>query len=121
MMALNFPICMVPWIQVSRSLSLLLMVKPPVFLMVVGMGRFLRKELLGLKLLMRIFVGNFMNTADGSPCFVKSNGLKRSLQSLELADYQMGEAITAGDSQEIDEVVKEWEHNLLQNMMDRVA
>ncbi|KAM2171328.1 hypothetical protein ACFX1R_036432 [Malus domestica] len=27
------------WIQVSRSLSLLLMVKPPVFLVVVGMGR----------------------------------------------------------------------------------
>ncbi|RXH71638.1 hypothetical protein DVH24_025139 [Malus domestica] len=55
---------------------------------------------------------------DGSPCFVKSNGLKRSLLSLELAGYQMGEAIT-GDSQEIDEVAKEWEHNLLQNMMDR--
>ncbi|KAB2616007.1 sodium/metabolite cotransporter BASS4 [Pyrus ussuriensis x Pyrus communis] len=29
----------VPWIQVSRSLSLLLMVKPLVFLVVVGMGR----------------------------------------------------------------------------------
>ncbi|TQE05053.1 hypothetical protein C1H46_009345 [Malus baccata] len=82
--------------------------------------KFSDKELLGLKLLMRIFVGSFMNTTDGSPCFVKSNGLERSLQSLELAGYQMGEAIT-GDSQEIDEVGKEWEHNLLQNMMDRVA
>ncbi|KAM1457406.1 hypothetical protein ACFX13_035445 [Malus domestica] len=29
------------WIQVSRSLSLLLMVKPPVFLVVVGMGSLL--------------------------------------------------------------------------------
>ncbi|KAB2608456.1 sodium/metabolite cotransporter BASS4 [Pyrus ussuriensis x Pyrus communis] len=29
----------VPWVQVSRSLSLLLMVKPLVFLVVVGMGR----------------------------------------------------------------------------------
>ncbi|KAB2608506.1 sodium/metabolite cotransporter BASS4 [Pyrus ussuriensis x Pyrus communis] len=28
-----------PWVQVSRSLSLLLMVKPLVFLVVVGMGR----------------------------------------------------------------------------------
>ncbi|KAM1446231.1 hypothetical protein ACFX2I_042155 [Malus domestica] len=31
----------VPWIQFSRSLSLLLMVKPPVFLVVVGMGSLL--------------------------------------------------------------------------------
>ncbi|CAN6583187.1 unnamed protein product [Malus baccata var. baccata] len=57
--------------------------------------------------------------ADGSPCSVKSDGLKRGLQSLESADYQMGEAIT-GDSQDIDEeVAKEWEHNLLQNTMDK--
>lgn len=28
----------VPWIQVSRSRSLLLMVKPPVFLVAIGMG-----------------------------------------------------------------------------------
>ncbi|XP_048436180.1 kinesin-like protein KIN-4A isoform X3 [Pyrus x bretschneideri] len=57
---------------------------------------------------------------DGSPCSVKSDGLKRGLQSLESADYQMGEAITAGDSQDIDEeVAKEWEHNLLQNTMDK--
>ncbi|XP_048436179.1 kinesin-like protein KIN-4A isoform X2 [Pyrus x bretschneideri] len=56
---------------------------------------------------------------DGSPCSVKSDGLKRGLQSLESADYQMGEAIT-GDSQDIDEeVAKEWEHNLLQNTMDK--
>ncbi|XP_050128832.1 kinesin-like protein KIN-4A isoform X1 [Malus sylvestris] len=57
---------------------------------------------------------------DDSPCSVKSDGLKRGLQSLEPADYQMGDAITAGDSQEIDEeVAKEWEHNLLQNTMDK--
>ncbi|CAL8996327.1 unnamed protein product, partial [Prunus brigantina] len=56
----------------------------------------------------------------GSTCSVKSDGLKRGLQSIESADYQMGEAITAGDSQEIDEeVAKEWEHNILQNTMDK--
>ncbi|KAL5777709.1 hypothetical protein ACOSP7_010635 [Xanthoceras sorbifolium] len=56
---------------------------------------------------------------DGSPCTVKSDGLKRSLNSIEPIDYQMGETIT-GDSREIDEeVAKEWEHTLLQNSMDK--
>ncbi|KAJ8772897.1 hypothetical protein K2173_028074 [Erythroxylum novogranatense] len=56
---------------------------------------------------------------DGSPCSVKSDGLKRSLQTIETPDYQMGETI-ADDSREIDEeVAKEWEHTLLQNTMDK--
>ncbi|XP_004291081.1 PREDICTED: chromosome-associated kinesin KIF4A [Fragaria vesca subsp. vesca] len=56
---------------------------------------------------------------DASPCSVKTDGLKRGLQSIESADYQMGEAIS-GDSGEIDEeVAKEWEHSLLQNTMDK--
>ncbi|KDP41698.1 hypothetical protein JCGZ_16105 [Jatropha curcas] len=57
---------------------------------------------------------------DGSTCYVKSDGLKRSLHSIESADYQMGETMSAGDSREIDEeVAKEWEHTLLQNTMDK--
>ncbi|XP_059634210.1 kinesin-like protein KIN-4A isoform X2 [Cornus florida] len=51
-------------------------------------------------------------------CSVKSEGLKRGLQSIDSSDYQMGENIT-GDSGEIDEVAKEWEHTLLQNSMDK--
>lgn len=31
---------------------------------------------------------------DASPCSVKTDGLKRGLQSIESADYQMGEAIS---------------------------
>ncbi|XP_034897744.1 kinesin-like protein KIN-4A isoform X1 [Populus alba] len=57
---------------------------------------------------------------DGSICSVKTDGLKRSLHSIESPDYQMGETIPAGDSREIDEeVAKEWEHTLLQNTMDK--
>ncbi|XP_057986870.1 kinesin-like protein KIN-4A isoform X2 [Hevea brasiliensis] len=56
---------------------------------------------------------------DGSTCYVKSDGLKRSLHSIESTDYQMGETLP-GDSREIDEeVAKEWEHTLLQNTMDK--
>uniref|UniRef100_A0A6N2MUB1 Kinesin motor domain-containing protein n=1 Tax=Salix viminalis TaxID=40686 RepID=A0A6N2MUB1_SALVM len=56
---------------------------------------------------------------DGSICSVKTDGLKRSLHSIESPDYQMGETIS-GDSRDIDEeVAKEWEHTLLQNTMDR--
>uniref|UniRef100_A0A6M2EYR5 Kinesin motor domain-containing protein n=1 Tax=Populus davidiana TaxID=266767 RepID=A0A6M2EYR5_9ROSI len=56
---------------------------------------------------------------DGSICSVKTDGLKRSLHSIESPDYQMGETIP-GDSREIDEeVAKEWEHTLLQNTMDK--
>uniref|UniRef100_A0A6N2N993 Kinesin-like protein n=1 Tax=Salix viminalis TaxID=40686 RepID=A0A6N2N993_SALVM len=57
---------------------------------------------------------------DGSICSVKTDGLKRSLHSIESPDYEMGETIPAGDSREIDEeVAKEWEHTILQNTMDK--
>jgi hypothetical protein len=38
---------------------------------------------------------------------------------LELHDSQYKLLILAGDSREIEEVAKEWEHKLLQNSMDR--
>ncbi|KAL3514457.1 hypothetical protein ACH5RR_027174 [Cinchona calisaya] len=48
---------------------------------------------------------------------VKSEGLKRGLQSMESSDYQMSES---GDSGDIDEeAAKEWEHTLLQDSMDK--
>ncbi|KAI6689052.1 hypothetical protein NL676_025880 [Syzygium grande] len=52
-------------------------------------------------------------------CSVKSDGLKRGLQSMESCDFQMGETMSTGDSRDIDEVTKEWEHTLLQNSMDK--
>ncbi|XP_039023735.1 kinesin-like protein KIN-4A isoform X2 [Hibiscus syriacus] len=56
---------------------------------------------------------------NGSPCSVKSDGIKRNLQSIESPDYQMVETMM-GDSGEIDEeTAKEWEHILLQNTMDK--
>ncbi|XP_020234162.1 kinesin-like protein KIN-4A isoform X2 [Cajanus cajan] len=53
---------------------------------------------------------------DNSTCNVKADGVKRSLP-ITASDYPMSE--TTGDSREIEEVAKEWEHNLLQNSMDR--
>ncbi|XP_044510092.1 kinesin-like protein KIN-4A isoform X2 [Mangifera indica] len=56
---------------------------------------------------------------DGGPFLMKSDGLKRNLNSIRQTDYQMGETIT-GDSREIDEeVAKEWEHTVFQNSMDK--
>ncbi|EXB56498.1 Chromosome-associated kinesin KIF4A [Morus notabilis] len=56
---------------------------------------------------------------DGTPCSVRSEGLKRGLQSIDSADYQMAETIS-NDAREIDEeVAKEWEHTLLQDSMDK--
>ncbi|XP_064939885.1 kinesin-like protein KIN-4A isoform X1 [Musa acuminata AAA Group] len=53
-------------------------------------------------------------------CFFKAEGLKRSLHSTENFDYQMAEAIKAGDSKELDEeVAKEWEHTILQDSMGK--
>ncbi|KAH0923697.1 hypothetical protein HID58_023715 [Brassica napus] len=49
---------------------------------------------------------------------VRPDGLKRSLRSIESSNYPMVEAAT-GDSREIDEEAKEWEHKLLQNSMDK--
>ncbi|XP_057469755.1 kinesin-like protein KIN-4A [Actinidia eriantha] len=55
----------------------------------------------------------------GGNCSMKSEGLKRGLQSMDSCDYQMSESMT-GDSGEIDEEAeKEWEHTLLQNSMDK--
>ncbi|RYR55740.1 hypothetical protein Ahy_A06g030917 [Arachis hypogaea] len=53
---------------------------------------------------------------DDSTCNVKTDGLKRGLP-ITAPDYPMSE--TTGDSREIEEVAKEWEHTLLQNSMDR--
>ncbi|RDX60694.1 Kinesin-like protein KIN-4A, partial [Mucuna pruriens] len=53
---------------------------------------------------------------DNSTCNVKTDGLKRGLP-ITASDYPMSE--TTGDSREIEEVEKEWEHTLLQNSMDR--
>ncbi|KAJ6834158.1 kinesin-like protein KIN-4A [Iris pallida] len=54
-------------------------------------------------------------------CFVKPEGLKRSLQSTDTFDYRMSEALRAEDnSKEIDEeVAKEWEHTILQDSMGK--
>ncbi|CAN6911339.1 unnamed protein product [Brassica oleracea] len=49
---------------------------------------------------------------------VRPDGLKRSLHSIESSNYPMVEA-TTGDSREVDEEAKEWEHKLLQNSMDK--
>ncbi|KAG9138577.1 hypothetical protein Leryth_012919 [Lithospermum erythrorhizon] len=47
----------------------------------------------------------------------KVEGLKRGLQSMDSSDYQMSEN---GESVDIDEeAAKEWEHNLLQDSMDK--
>ncbi|XP_004238133.1 kinesin-like protein KIN-4A isoform X1 [Solanum lycopersicum] len=53
---------------------------------------------------------------------VKSEGLKRGLQSIEPSDYPMSENISVlpGDSGDMeDEATKEWEHTLLQDSMDK--
>ncbi|CAJ2640958.1 unnamed protein product [Trifolium pratense] len=54
---------------------------------------------------------------DSGTCIPKTDGLKRTLP-ITTADYPMNET-AAGDSREIEEVEKEWEHKLLQNSMDR--
>lgn len=48
---------------------------------------------------------------------VKSEGLKRGLQSIEPSDYPMSENGDSGDMD--DEAAKEWEHTLLQDSMDK--
>ncbi|KAL3371894.1 hypothetical protein AABB24_008437 [Solanum stoloniferum] len=53
---------------------------------------------------------------------VKSEGLKRGLQSIESSDYPMSENVSVlpGDSGDMDdESAKEWEHTLLQDSMDK--
>ncbi|XP_051150955.1 kinesin-like protein KIN-4A isoform X2 [Andrographis paniculata] len=48
---------------------------------------------------------------------VKSEGLKRALQSMESSDYQMSDCSEAGDIDE--DTAKELEHNYLQSTMDK--
>ncbi|KAI3684685.1 hypothetical protein L6452_33910 [Arctium lappa] len=53
----------------------------------------------------------------GDSFCMKSEGLKRGLQSVDSSDYQMSES---GDSGVIEEeAAKEWEHTLLQDSMDK--
>ncbi|TYI89036.1 hypothetical protein E1A91_D03G025800v1 [Gossypium mustelinum] len=52
-------------------------------------------------------------------CFVKIDGHKRAIQSMELPDYQMDEVLSDDNPGEIDEVDKELEHALRRNNMDR--
>ncbi|KAJ4714826.1 Kinesin-like protein [Melia azedarach] len=59
------------------------------------------------------------NIQEGPVCFVKSDGLKRGFQSMDSSDYQMDEAMSDGNSLEIEEVAKEWEHALRRNNMDK--
>ncbi|KAH7659921.1 Plus-end-directed kinesin ATPase protein [Dioscorea alata] len=57
----------------------------------------------------------------GRTCFVKSEGLKRSLQCSDSFEYQMADNLEVVDnSKEIDEeVAKEWEHTMLQNTLGK--
>ncbi|KAL3634172.1 Kinesin-like protein KIN-4A [Castilleja foliolosa] len=51
---------------------------------------------------------------------IKSEGLKRGLQSMESCDYPMNEGSVISDSGDIDEdTVKELEHSYLQNSLDK--
>ncbi|KAK6115934.1 hypothetical protein DH2020_008203 [Rehmannia glutinosa] len=51
---------------------------------------------------------------------IKSEGLKRGLQSMESSDYQMSEGSVISDSGDIDEdTAKELEHTYWQNSMDK--
>ncbi|KAK8304930.1 hypothetical protein V6Z12_D03G027300 [Gossypium hirsutum] len=52
-------------------------------------------------------------------CFVKIDGHKRVIQSMDLPDYQMDEVLSDDNPGEIDEVDKELEHALRRNNMDR--
>ncbi|KAK5843584.1 Chromosome-associated kinesin KIF4 [Gossypium arboreum] len=52
-------------------------------------------------------------------CFVKIDGHKRAIQSMDLPDYQMDEDLSDDNPGEIDEVAKELEHALRRNNMDR--
>ncbi|KAA3457455.1 kinesin-like protein FRA1 [Gossypium australe] len=52
-------------------------------------------------------------------CFVKIDGNKRAIQSMDLPDYQMDEVLSDDNPGEIDEVAKELEHALRRNNMDR--
>ncbi|KAK6160661.1 hypothetical protein DH2020_004042 [Rehmannia glutinosa] len=57
------------------------------------------------------------NTKVGESVTMKSEGLKRGLQSMESCDYQMSESSDSGDIDE--DTAKELEHTYLQNSMDK--
>ncbi|KAI3465322.1 hypothetical protein Pfo_021985 [Paulownia fortunei] len=57
------------------------------------------------------------NTKVGGSAAMKSEGLKRGLQSMESCDYQMSESSDSGDIDE--DTAKELEHTYLQNSMDK--
>ncbi|KAF3438996.1 hypothetical protein FNV43_RR17271 [Rhamnella rubrinervis] len=56
---------------------------------------------------------------EGLVCFTKGDGLKRGFQSVDSPDCQMDETVSGENSREIDEATKEWEHEILQNTMDK--
>ncbi|KAI7981002.1 Kinesin-like protein KIN-4A [Camellia lanceoleosa] len=63
---------------------------------------------------------NIQNMPVDGSCFVKRDGLKRGLQSMDASGYPMGEAMTGENYMEIDEAVaKEWEHALLRTTMGK--
>ncbi|KAG6402522.1 hypothetical protein SASPL_134718 [Salvia splendens] len=57
------------------------------------------------------------NVKVGTNGAMKSEGLKRGLQSIESSDYQMSESSDSGDIDE--DTAKELEHTYLQNSMDK--
>ncbi|XP_047961032.1 kinesin-like protein KIN-4A [Salvia hispanica] len=57
------------------------------------------------------------NVKVGTNGSMKSEGLKRGLQSIESSDYQMSESSDSGDIDE--DTAKELEHTYLQNSMDK--
>ncbi|KAH0853057.1 LOW QUALITY PROTEIN: hypothetical protein HID58_093525, partial [Brassica napus] len=75
-----------------------------------------------LETLMKTFAVNSISVVadmlDEIIGLVKPDGLKKSLHSMESSNCAMVEA-TIGDSREIDEEAKEWEHKLLQSSMDK--
>ncbi|XVF61223.1 hypothetical protein PTKIN_Ptkin08bG0112700 [Pterospermum kingtungense] len=60
-----------------------------------------------------------IDAQEGRACFMKNDGPKRGIQSMDSSDYQMDEVVSDENPEEIDEVAKELEHALRQNTMDR--
>ncbi|XP_065049195.1 kinesin-like protein KIN-4A [Musa acuminata AAA Group] len=56
----------------------------------------------------------------GRTCFVKAEGLKRSLQSTESLHFQLAKNLGGDSSKEFDEeIAKEWEYEMLQDSMGK--
>nr|XP_027192618.1 kinesin-like protein KIN-4A isoform X1 [Cicer arietinum] len=60
-----------------------------------------------------------IDETDGHVYLMKNDGLERRFHSSELSDHLVAGSMSGEDSREADEVVKELEHTLLQNTMDR--